>query len=584
MKSSGIVGSKAFWLGCAAVVAIAAYSFAPASWFGPKVAAEVRGAKVRRGPLRITVLQRGELSAKNSTSIKCEIEGQTTILQLVVEGTVVQPGDLLVRLDSSDLVEKELQQRISSDNADASYKKAKAQHDIQVSQNQSDIEAAERKLQFAEMDLKKYREGDLEQLRKEAEDRILLARQKRTQAETTLTWSKTLNEKGFLTQTELDRDDLEFQSSDVQLEQADLALELLKKFDDPRKQSELDADLTEARRGLDRARLQADARIADFQAALTTSEARWQLEKEKLVRYRDQLEKTKITATVAGMVVYTRTEGGRMGGGEAIQEGTQVREGQEILTIPSTGGMIAEASIHESVLNQVAIDLPCTITVDAIPSQQFNGKVRFVAPLPDKGNWWANPNQRLYRTEVSIEGASPEMRPGMNCSIEILVEEIPDAIYAPLQAIVLSKGKPIVFVTKGSRAEERDVVVGKQSDKWVQILEGLAEGEEVLLTPPPGYMPQKQEAEGATPADPKVAVPTTGPGTAAAEAGAAPSAERGSGGVPGAARGGRGRRGDGQRPPGAVRPAGAGGDSSATPATPAPQGSAGPGGSQSGKQ
>jgi len=37
------------------------------------------------------------------------------------------------------------------------------------------------------MDLRKYREGDLEQLRKQAEDRILLARQKRTQAENTLT-------------------------------------------------------------------------------------------------------------------------------------------------------------------------------------------------------------------------------------------------------------------------------------------------------------------------------------------------------------------------------------------------------------
>jgi len=586
VKSSGIVGSKAFWLGLSAVVAIAAYSFAPASWFGAEVAAEVRGAKVRRGPLRITVLQRGELSAKNSTSIKSEIEGQTTILQLVTEGTVVQPGDLLVRLDSSDLVEKELQQRISADNADASYKKAKAQHDIQVSQNQSDIEAAERKLQFAEMDLKKYKEGDLEQLRKEAEDRILLARQKRTQAENTLTWSKTLHEKGFLTQTELDRDDLEFQSADVQLEQADLALELLKKFDDPRKQSELDADLTEARRGLDRARLQADARIADFQAALTTSEARWQLEKEKLAKYRDQLEKTKITAPVAGMVVYTRTEGGRMGGGEAIQEGTQVREGQEILTIPSTGGMIAEASIHESVLNQVAIGLPCTITVDAIPGAQFKGKVRFVAPLPDKGNWWANPNQRLYRTEVSIEDASPEMRPGMNCSIEILVEEIPDAIYAPLQAIVLSKGKPIAFVTRGSRVEERSVVVGKQSDKWVQVLEGLAEGDEVLLTPPPGFTPQKPETEEAKPAGSQDAAPASGPGPgagAATEMRGQPSAERGNAGGPGAGRSGRGRRGDGQRPPGAVRSAPPSGEASATPETPVKQEAPNPGGGQSRK-
>lgn len=599
MKSSGIVGSKTFWLGLVAVVAVAGYALTPTGWFGQEVAADIQGAKVRRGPLRITVLQRGELSAKNSTSIKSEIEGQTTILQLVPEGTVVQPGDLLVRLDSSDLVERELQQRISSDNADAAHKKAKAQHDIQVSQNQSDIEAAERKLQFAEMDLNKYKEGDLEQLRKEAEDRILLARQKRTQAENTLTWSKTLHDKGFLTQTELDRDDLEFQSSDVQLQQADLALELLQKFDDPRKQSELDADLIEAKRGLDRARLEADARIADFQAALTTSEARWQLEKEKLTKYRDQLQKTRITASVAGMVVYTQTEGGRMGGGEAVQEGTQIREGQEMLTIPSTGGMIAQASIHESVLNQVAIDLSCTIAVDALPSQEFKGRVRRVAPLPDKGNWWANPNQRLYRTEVSIEDASPEMRPGMNCSIEILVEEIGDAIYAPLQAIVLSKGETIAFVAQEGRVEERQVVVGQQSDKWVQILAGLAEGEEVLLTPPPGFMPQKQEQEvdDSKTRGSEAAVPARAPGAAdrsgeraggESGVGSPPSAERGAergqGAVPGAARGGRGRRADGQRPPGAARPPTGDGAPASTPGTPPKQDSASKGGGESGQK
>jgi len=252
------------------------------------------------------------------------------------------------------------------------------------------------------------------------------------------------------------------------------------------------------------------------------------------------------------MVVYTRTEGGRMGGGEAIQEGTQVREGQEILTIPSTGGMIAEASIHESVLKQVAIGLPCTISVDALPSQQFRGQVRFVAPLPDKGNWWANPNQRLYRTEVSIEEASPEMRPGMNCSIEILVEEIEDAVYVPLQAVVLSKGATVAFVAQGGRTEERKVVIGKQSVQWVQILEGLSEGEEVLLTPPPGFTPQKKD-DASSRGKPKTGAP--GEAGSAGDGAAAPAPAPGAGGVPAAdgagagAGGGRGRRGDGTHGP-----------------------------------
>ena len=551
-----------------AAAAALGLSYAGRQWFGGTPGVEVQGARVLRGPLRISVLQRGELSAKNSVSVKSEIEGQTTILQLAQEGTLVQPGDLLVRLDSSDLVEKELQQRIARDNSEASYKKAKAQYDIQVSQNQSDIETADRKLRFAELDLKKYREGDLEQLRKSDEDKILLAEQKRTQSENTLTWSKTLHEKGFLTQAELDRDHLDFQSSDVQLKQAKLALELFDKYEDPRTQSQLEADLLEARRGLERAKLQADARIADFQAALSTSEARLKLESDKLLKYQDQLAKTRITSPVAGMVVYSRSEGGRMGFGDAMQEGSQVREGQEILTIPSKGGMIAQASIHESVLKQVEKGLSCSITVDALPGQRFRGEVQFVAPLPDKGNWWANPNQRLYRTEVSIADANADMRPGMNCGIEILAEEIADTLYVPLQCVHLVKNETVAFVPHLGGSEERRVKVGRQSDKWVEVLDGLAEGEEVLLAPPPGLAPQRpaESEEGAPAGPPDAKAPEKG--------GEGPARDEAGGDNPGGDRRGGEGRGDGRRrgPGGRSRPeasqAGAGQAGAAPPAAP----------------
>src|SRR5262249_41062368 len=149
---------------------------APGWWFGKQPVVELKGAVVRRGPLKISVLQRGELSAKKYSSIKSEIQGQTTILKLVPEGTMVQPGDFLGRLDSSDLVEKELQQHIARDNADAAFKKAEAQYKIQVSQNESDIEAAQRKKDFADLDLKKYLEGDFEQQKRQDEDNILLAK------------------------------------------------------------------------------------------------------------------------------------------------------------------------------------------------------------------------------------------------------------------------------------------------------------------------------------------------------------------------------------------------------------------------
>ena len=275
-------------------------TYASSRWFGRTAEVEIKGARVRRGPLKISVLQRGELSAKNSVSIKSEIEGQTTILQLVAEGTVVEKGELLVRLDSSDLVEKELQQRIARDNAEAAYKKAKAQYEIQVSQNQSDIEAADRKLKFAELDLNKYREGDLEQLRKADEDKILLAEQKRSQSETTLGGPRRCTRRASDADG-VDKDDLDAQSSDVQLKQAKLAPSSSTSTR-PEEQSQLEADLLE--RSAAPGAKPRPRPASPTTRRRSTSEARLKLESDKLAKYEEQLAKTKITAPVGGMVVY----------------------------------------------------------------------------------------------------------------------------------------------------------------------------------------------------------------------------------------------------------------------------------------
>jgi HlyD family secretion protein len=491
--------SNALWILLAlALAGGGTYLYGSGRWFGKHAEDDLKGAAVRRGPLRISVLQRGNLAAKDSISIESGVEGQTTVLYLIPEGTIVKPGDLLVDLDASDLLEKKRQQEIAVQNAEAAYVKAKAQYDIQESQNLSDVEAAERKLHFAELDLDKYEKGDRIQLMSDAQDKILLAQSKLAQATNTKDWSTKLLDKGFVTKSDMDKDELDWESSDVQLKQAKQAKELFDKYEDPRKKIELDANVVEAQRGFERTKLRAQAQIVDFEAGRNTSKARLELEEQRLTKWNEQIAKARILSPEAGMVVYTRAEG-RFGMGEPIQKGSMVRERQEILTIPRTGGMIAEASIHESVLKQVTPGLPCTLSVDALPGLSFKGKVQFVALLPDKGSWWANPNQRLYKTEISIDETHSEMRPGMSCNIEILTDEIPDTLYVPLQSVVTQRGDTIAFVAGGESVEQRKVKVGRNNDRWVEIEDGLKEGEIVLLSPPAGFVPEGKAVDGSMP-------------------------------------------------------------------------------------
>jgi HlyD family secretion protein len=273
----------------------------------------------------------------------------------------------------------------------------------------------------------------------------------------------------------------------IKLEQAKRDFQLLRDFQLPRDEAELVAGLAEAERELDRVKLQAAALLVDFEAALETGQAKLDLEEDELADVVDQTEKAKIYAPRVGMVVYAKQPGGRYGRDDPIAEGTQVRERQDLITIPSDEGMVAEVSLHESVLKQVEVGQTCIVRVDAVPDSEFRGHVSFVALLPDQQSWFANPNQRLYRTDVTIDGSSPEMRPGMSCSIEILVEDIEDTVYTPVQSLFRHDGGNVAFVSDAGRIETRAVEAGRYNDRWVQVLDGLSEGEVVLLSPPTGF-------------------------------------------------------------------------------------------------
>ncbi len=466
------------------------FAIARSGWLRPEESNEVAGAPVQRGTLRISVIERGNLKAADAVVLKSEIEGNTTILYLIPEGTVVKEGDLVCELDATQQIDRRVAQEITLRNADAAFVKAKQNYEIQKSQNDSDIKRAEQQLAFAELDLNKFREGDRAAKEAQANEKIKLAEEEDTRARDKFDWSQRLYDKGFLTTTELEADRLSRSRAQIQLEQAKRDRDLLVRFQLPRDESELVAKLEEARRELDRVKLQAAAKLVDFDADMRTREAQFNLEREKHAKLEQQIAKAKMRAPRAGMVVYAQQESGRMGGSQPIQEGTSVRERQDIVTIPSATGMVAQVSLHESVLKQVGVGQNCVVKVDALGTREFSGRVSFVAVLPDQNSWWANPNTRLYRTEVQILDGHPDMRPGMSCSIEILVEDIPDATYVPVQSVFRSGGDNIAFVVKpGGKFEERKVVVGRYNASWVEVKEGLSVGESVALSTPAGFTP-----------------------------------------------------------------------------------------------
>ncbi len=451
----------------------------------PTSPAESATFTVKEGPLTISVVESGTIKAREQEIIKSEVEGKTSIIWIIEEGVRVKKGELLIELDASKLQDDLVDQQIKVQNSEAEYVRARENLDVVKNQAQSDIDKAELAFQFAKQDLKKYLEGEYPNELKEAESKITLAREELRRAEEKLKWSKQLYDEKYLSQTELQADELAAKRAQLDLDLAENNLELLKEYTYTRKVDELESDVKQTEMALSRTHRKAKADIVQAEAELRAKESILSREQDKLNKIKDQIAKTKIYASTDGLVIYSTTaKASWRGNEEPLAAGQEVSERQELIYLPRTALMEAEVKVHESNLDKVQEGLPVKVTVDALPGKVFEGTVTSISPLPDASIMWFNPNLKLYTTVINLNGATQGLRTGMSCQAEILVEQYEKAVYVPLQAVIRVGGETVTFVKKANVVEKRPVSTGLNNNRMVRILGGLQAGEEVLLTPP----------------------------------------------------------------------------------------------------
>jgi HlyD family secretion protein len=441
---------------------------------------------VKRGSLRISVTESGTIKARDQVILKSEVEGRTSILWLVPEGTPVKQGDLLVELDGSQLLDNKIDQQIIVQNAEAAFIGARENLAVVANQAQSDIDLADLTLKFAEQDLEKYLEGEYPNQLKEAEALITLADEELKRAEEKLRWSEKLFAEKYISQTELQADQLAVKKAEFDLELAKNNRDLLEKYTYQRNLDQLESDVRQAKMALERTNRKAKADVAQAEADLKAKQSEYSRQQDKLKKLEEQIEKTKIYAPADGLVIYATSarRGGWRSSSEPLDVGQDVLERQELIYLPTTAAVKAEVDIHEASLKKVEVGLPALITVDALPGRSFVGSVAHIAPLPDAQSMWMNPDLKVYNTEVYLDSNDPGLRTGMSCKAEIIVDQYEDAVYVPVQAVLRVAGETTVYVVDGGAIEPRTVEIGLDNNRMVRIMRGLREGEVVLLTPP----------------------------------------------------------------------------------------------------
>lgn len=457
-----------------------------------------------RGTLLISVTERGNLESQQNLKVFCEVDDisgdqvdGTAILEIVPNGSKVEAGDLLVKLDISGHLERVDTQILSTETARASQLQADISYQNMITQAKTLEEESKLKVKLAELQLKMFEHEEngtnvleADEINREidiTENEILAAKASLQLIDNEKRGTEELFKLGYAGKSEVDKTRLDYLQAQSALAAKINTLEtqlatLRKKTDFERRMSlmQFDGDVKTAVRELDQTRLNNTAEIAKAKVALDAANRQLTKEEERLVRYKEQLENCVIYAEQSGMVAYATPS--RSSRTSTIAEGALLRERQHILSLPDLTRMQVKTSVHESVQNQIKEGLPVTIRIDAFPDRAYTGSVKSIGVLPDQGSWHSG-DTKMYETYVTIDEDVEEIKPGMTAIVEIHIDRVEDAVTVPVQAIQQKEKETFVFLERNGRIERQDIEVGKTNDKFVEIKSGVNENDRVVLNP-----------------------------------------------------------------------------------------------------
>ncbi len=436
----GVVVAALLGLGVAATVNSSLLLPAPST-------AGILTETVRRADLVVSLTEDGTVESQHNTDVKCEVQGGSTILWIIRDGTQVKKGDELVRLDSSTIEDQINAQKIL-------YEKARAA-----------MIDAEKLYDAAVISVQEYKEGTYLQTLQQLEANVTVAKENLESSRNSLQHTIRMHRKGYVTDLQRDAQAFAVQRSELDLKVAETAKDVLEKF-------------TRAKTlvGLESARDSAKAKMASEKAA-------FELEDARLQRLQTQSEKCTIVAPDDGMVVYANdTEQSRRSASpQVIEEGALLRERQTIIKLPDLSQMQVKCTIHESKVDSLERGMRTRIRIQ---DRDFQGTVTSISNQAEPSNWFSG-NVKEYGAIVSIDSNSAGLRPGMTAAVEILIRHLKDALTVPVQSVVEIGGKFSCWVKTPGGIEKRPVVLGMSNNTRIEIKDGLTEGEQVLLNPRP---------------------------------------------------------------------------------------------------
>lgn len=335
------------------------------------------------------------------------------------------------------------------------------------------------------LDSNALEDGEAQQKLRQLNDELLLHQAELAVARQTVEASERLAKKNFVTQAALENDQVNFEKVSLSVKTAETSLDLFRKYEFPKQCETFLSAYREALHKTQRTLRANRSKLAQAESKFQTAKRRYEMQLAKKEDLERQLKACVIRAQQPGLVAYGDLNASSYYRyNEPIEEGANVRLRQTMLTIPDMSQMGVRLNVHESQVKRVRLGQRALVRVDAEPGKTLEGRVAELAVLPDSSSTRYTPNVKVYPCTIHIDGAHDWLKPGMNAKVEIIVDQLADVLFIPVQSIEVENDHHFCYVNTGSRLERREVSTGVFNDEFIEVRTGLQPGEEVALAVP----------------------------------------------------------------------------------------------------
>jgi HlyD family secretion protein len=178
---------------------------------------------------------------------------------------------------------------------------------------------------------------------------------------------------------------------------------------------------------------------------------------------RTQLNNARITSPLRGTVTAVYVEPGHMAG-----------PGTPVVTVACLDPVVAQFQLSESQINKLQVGDQVSILVAAAGKDAYIGKVTEASPAAD-------PRTKAYPVKVELANGEGRLKAGMTAQVELILEEIKDALVVPVGAVVTKGNRQYIYLVDGDRAAECPVEILLQNDEKAALQGDFLVGDRVVV-------------------------------------------------------------------------------------------------------